>query len=160
DIEATTAEKDRLSKQFFEVRNEVMPSFDEHRTTCKMCGQELPADQIEEIRANYQKEVEKFNQDKATKLEDIQVKGKEKAMKIKDIEEMVEAFEKQKLDINSAIGKLEKGIADLDESIAQIQTEIKSIKDDQTPFEDTELGQKLTKEGKNIQAKIDAGDAN
>src|SRR5699024_5821776 len=102
----------------------------------------------------------KFNQDKATKLEDIQVKGKEKAMKIKDLEEMVEAFEKQKLDINSAIGKLEKGIADLDESIAQIQTEIKSIKDDQTPFEDTELGQKLTKEGKDIQAKIDAGDAN
>lgn len=160
DIEATTAEKDRLSKQFFEVRNEVMPSFDEHRTTCKMCGQELPADQIEEIRANYQKEVEEFNQDKATKLEDIQVKGKEKAMKIKDLEEMVEAFEKQKLDINSAIGKLEKRIADLDESIAQIQTEIKSIKDDQTPFEDTELGQKLTKEGKDIQAKIDAGDAN
>ncbi|WP_069286085.1 AAA family ATPase [Aerococcus urinaeequi] len=156
-LETLVYEKDQLSKQFFEVRDKTMASFDEHRTTCKMCGQELPADQIEEIKANYQKEVEAFNQDKAAKLEDIQVRGKEKAEQIKECEAKVEIIEQQKSDIISEIKKLTEAISELDKSITGIQGEIKAINDDQTPFEDTEHGKQLTKEGQKIQAKIAAG---
>lgn len=159
-LETLVYEKDQLSKQFFEVRDKAMASFDEHRTTCKMCGQELPADQIEEIKANYQKEVEEFNQNKATRLEEIQIKGKEKADQIKELEYKFTDSNETCFGISMDIEGLELTMESLDKSIKEITSEIEEIKAKQTPFEETDIGQKLVEEGKKIQAKIDAGDAN
>lgn len=160
ELDATKTAKDELSAKFFKVRDEVMPSFDEHRTTCAMCGQELPADQIEEIKAKYQKEVEEFNQNKATRLEEIQIKGKEKADQIKELEYKFTDSNEAGFGISMDIEGLELTMESLDNSIKEITSEIEEIKAKQTPFEKTDIGQKLVEEGKKIQAKIDAGDAN
>lgn len=159
EINAVSETKEELSKKFFEVRDEAMPSFDEHRTSCAMCGQELPADQIEEIKAKYQKEVEEFNQNKAAKLEEIQVFGKAKAERLKELDNLWTETNEEVFLCKQEIGRLTKNIESIDKSIADIQAEIKTIKADQVPFEDTELGKTLIAEGQEIQAKIDAGSA-
>lgn len=159
EIDAVSKTKEELSKKFFEVRDEAMPSFDEHRISCAMCGQELPADQIDEIKAKYQKEVEEFNQNKAAKLEEIQVFGKAKAERLKELDNLWTETNEEVFLCKQEIERLTKNIESIDKSIADIQAEIKTIKSDQVPFEDTELGKTLIAEGQEIQAKIDAGSA-
>ncbi|MEY8370153.1 AAA family ATPase [Aerococcaceae bacterium 50-4] len=153
-------DKDRLTKRFFEVRDEAMPTFDEHRTTCKMCGQELPADQIEEIKANYQKEVEEFNQNKGKQLEAIQAEGTKRAEELKTLENEKKGIAEAEKTLVETADEINGNINKLTDAIDQIQVEIDEIKSGQTPFEKSEIGKKLVDEGKAIQVKIEAGDSN
>ena len=71
-----------LREEWGEVQKEPFP--DNITDTCPCCGQKLPAEQMEELR---QKELDKFNLEKAAKLKAINEKGRRiMADKKKDLE--------------------------------------------------------------------------
>lgn len=93
----TTKNRDsRVEHQ--EIQAEQMPSFDEHALTCPTCGQNFTEDKALEIQANYDKEKESFNLQKAEKLAKIAEIGQQNNVTIQKLEdELLELEAKSKV---------------------------------------------------------------
>ncbi|VDG23698.1 ATP-binding protein [Lactiplantibacillus mudanjiangensis] len=68
-LEVATKQHDDLTKRYLALSD---TTFDEHQLTCPTCGQDLPEDKQDDVR-------QKFNVEKAEKLESITNEGKQSA---------------------------------------------------------------------------------
>lgn len=100
-----------LRTDWFKVNEET---FEQHQTSCPTCGQDLPAEQIEES-------ISRFNLEKAQKLETIQQQGKDLANELQII---ISEIESQEI----ALEMRDKEISDQEKIVQSIQEEIEAIK--------------------------------
>ena len=120
------ADKDELKAKVFTADN------------CASCGQELPYDKIEELRA-------KFNTNKDTKLSAIILEGKALVEKKKAINEEIERL-KALIDAGVQLEQLQ-DVSDLEKQLAEAEkSELK--------FADTDECKKLAKEIIDLEAKL------
>lgn len=140
DLEEEIYSINRLFEQKKEYRSQMLAeykelsaeTFDEHATTCPTCGQDLPADQIDELR-------NKFNVNKADKIEANMAKVAEAKVSkdnLLDLQEQVKQL-KQSLETKKA------EVAKLEDQVNKIWYELNFEKDQQGKFEDTKICQKI-----------------
>ena len=110
------------------IQNE---EFDPESAICPTCGQNLPKDQIEQLKAGFEKKKqerinaeiakkEQFEADKQQKLRDITTEGNAEVARRKEVEE-------KRKDIESQIEQTKKIIATLVSEIAQKTQELEKI---------------------------------
>ncbi|WP_255905695.1 AAA family ATPase [Priestia aryabhattai] len=115
-------------------------TFDEHKTTCSMCGQEYPEEQKQEI-------IEKFNIEKSQQLEEITNDGK---LAAKDVEQL-------KVDVSAIKNQLISLEAEKKEServLSELKTQYEELKNNTTAFEETEEFKTKQSEISSIQEEI------
>lgn len=84
--ETMQADRKRLLAEYESVQAEI---WDEHAEVCPTCGRELPEEQVEELR-------EEFNRSKSQRKEDINRRGKECSQtKIAELDAQIEALTAQ-----------------------------------------------------------------
>ncbi|MZQ61670.1 AAA family ATPase [Staphylococcus pseudintermedius] len=103
---------------------------------CETCGQELPAEQIESVK---QKELEKFNQEKAYDLEVLAKRKDETLAEGKKIKPIIEK-------IQSEIDKYQKYVEDASKKSEKIKVEIDEFKEKQTNVTETEAYRAIVSE--------------
>lgn len=131
--EYTIAEKTTLKADLLAKHKAVNEStFDEHRTTCKMCGQDLPADQVEQMKAN-------FNKEKSTEVTQIISQGKMIAETINIAKGELES-EKEKLLMEQYKAN------SLKELLNNLNEELKLTKERNGQFEDSDEYKKIVAE--------------
>jgi len=108
--------------------------------SCPTCGQDLPAEQQEEIKT-------KFNSNKSQMLETIKAKGVEANDKIKATGDENQA-------IADKIGKLEQQITDKQNQVTKLETKIKDLQSNVQPIEDNTSYQKLMQDRQAIEQDI------
>lgn len=126
-----------LREEWVKKDNET---FDEHKTTCSMCGQEYPEDQKQEI-------IEKFNIEKSQQLEEITNDGK---LAAKDVEQL-------KVDVSAIKNQLISLEAEKKEServLSELKTQYEELKNNTTAFEETEEFKTKQSEISSIQEEI------
>lgn len=111
DIKIFEDEVAKLRKEWVETNNK----FYEGDFKCPTCGQDLPENQVEEIK-------NKFNLDKSKKLEDITIKAKAKQESIDKLKSETEKNTKELEDISSEVTSLR-------EKQKSYKEELKEIKD-------------------------------
>lgn len=144
-IEVAEKERTSLGTEYKEVQARVFDEtpylfddsawiFDESSTICSLCGQNYPADKIEQIKAEFEQrkanakakaeqELEyqrnKFNEQKKADLESIKKKGFEKKALIEELteentslESKIEELKKHEIEVMRAKNELEKQIAE------------------------------------------------
>ncbi|MEC0666339.1 ATP-binding protein [Priestia flexa] len=120
-LKASEKNIQHLREEWVKKDNET---FDEHKTTCSMCGQEYPEDQKQEI-------IEKFNIEKSQQLEKIMNDGK---LATKDVEQL-------KVDVSAIKNQLISLEAEKKEServLSELKTQYGELKNNTTAFEETE----------------------
>jgi len=170
--------RERLSDEWDELEDERVDlksqTFDEDETECPTCGQELPEDQIEEKRKEFNKwkahELEGIKESK----ESVEEKGKqvkadldEVNSEIPDVESKIETLENKKSTVESKIETIEKQINELpaedsykDEDAYQELLENKKAIQEQIEAKDSSGELQSKKEAlKDIEAKIDQNKA-
>lgn len=139
DLEHMKARREAILAEYKEAAAET---WDEHREICPTCGQALPEEKVEELRAD-------FLQRRSAKLEAINAKGKKEASK-------------------EAIAQLEQDIADLEEKATaaearadEIYTSRKETIKAEPPrpdFSETDRGQAIAKTIQTISGQIEAAE--
>lgn len=134
--------KARRAEILAEYKEAAAETWDEHREICPTCGQALPEEKVEELRAD-------FLQRRSAKLEAINAKGKKEASK-------------------EAIAQLERDIADLEEKATaaearadEIYTSRKETIKAEPPrpdFSETDRGQAIAKTIQTISGQIEAAE--
>ena len=147
-IEAAEEERKELGTEYKNAQARVFDEtpylfydsawvFDESSTICSLCGQNYPADKIEQIKADFEQnkanakakaeqELEyqrsKFNEQKKADMEDIKKKGFDKKALIEELteentylESKIEELKKHEVEVMRAKNELEKQIAELPE---------------------------------------------
>ena len=113
-IESTTNEKNTLADKWRTVNNEV---FDENSIICPTCKQELPAEQIENLKATFQ-------QSKADRLSKIEKIGMEKKNYIAEIQTTLDKLEQEKQDNLLKKAEIDKLIENLKADLSKIPNNI------------------------------------
>lgn len=114
----------------YKVRKEE--SFDDHRTVCKMCGQELPADQIEQMKST-------FNKEKAEEVEKLLEQGKASAGKVQKLEAALKELTNE---LHSLISK--RDIAQ--DTLNRFKEELNLTKERHGQFEDSKESKAIISE--------------
>ena len=144
DIEAAEKKRAELGKQYKAESDKVFDEtpylfdekewkFDENSTVCKSCGQTLPTDRIEQIKADFEKRKAKAKEDSITRLENARKK--------------FEAEKKALLDRIKADGFTQKNlIEDLSAKNKTLLSEIEELKKKQTSIfvKKEEMGKQLS----------------
>lgn len=141
----------RLEKHISNIKNEKANlldqyhrenavTFDEHRTTCAMCGQDLPEDQISSIKNS-------FNKDKSEKVAKILEDGKTKATEI-------QIAEKQLSDMKEELVSIEKEKEKYQGLANNLEAEIEKVRAANQNYEDTDEYQEYVQQGLDLQEKI------
>lgn len=122
-----------MSKRRDELRNEYMQvaaaEWDSSKEVCPTCGQVLPGDRIDELKA-------KFNLDKSIKLEEINKKGQSVSKTaIADVESLITKLEKERESLGTDLILNNNRIQELENSRPKL-----------VPFEDTETYRVLNEE--------------
>ena len=113
-IESTTNEKTTLADNWRTVNNEV---FDENSIICPTCKQELPVEQIENLKATFQ-------QSKADRLSKIEKIGMEKKNYIAEIQATLDKLEQEKQDNLLKKAEIDKLIENLKADLSKIPNNI------------------------------------
>ena len=134
DLEHMKARRETILAEYKEAAAET---WDEHREICPTCGQALPEEKVEELRAD-------FLQRRSAKLEAINAKGKKEASK-------------------EAIAQLEQDIAALEEKATAAEARADKIytsrKEPPRPdFSETDRGQAIAKTIQTISGQIEAAE--
>lgn len=153
EIKDIESEQDKLREKFKKVHEESYPEFDEHKQSCSVCGQDYPADKQEEIKANYDKEKEQFNIDKAKQLEEINLTGKELTKQKESYADSIKE-KQEKLADPSLIERLTKQRDKVKEQHEAVKKQIEDTKNQVTPFEESDEYKTLRKEIEAIQEEI------
>ncbi|MFY2248507.1 hypothetical protein ACOSZH_01350 [Priestia megaterium] len=122
EFDSTDRDLESLRIDWMKIDKET---FDEHKTTCSMCGQDLPEDQKEKM-------IENFNIEKSQRLEDVGVKGKELKAKHDQIKFDISAIENQVIALGAESKECSRVV---DEKVAQYE----ELKANTTPFELTKV---------------------
>jgi len=123
-----TREKDSKTNLLKSYKSRKEETFDEHKSSCQMCGQDLPGDQVEQMKTT-------FNKKKSEDVEKILANGKAAALKI----ETAEAELKQLTnDLHSLISKRDMAKDSLD----RFKEELELTKERHGQFEDS-IGNEL-----------------
>ncbi|MDR0128641.1 hypothetical protein [Priestia megaterium] len=136
-LKASEKNIQHLREEWIKKDNET---FDEHKTTCSMCGQEYPEDQKQEI-------IEKFNIEKSQQLEEITNDGK---LAAKDVEQL-------KVDVSAIKNQLISLEAEKKEServLSELKAQYEELKNNTTAFEETEEFKTKQSEISSIQEEI------
>lgn len=113
-IEITNNEKNTLADNWRTVNNEV---FDENSIICPTCKQELPAEQIEHLKATFQ-------QSKVDRLNKIEKIGMEKKNYIAEIQATLDKLEQEKQDNLLKKAEIDKLIENLKADLSKIPNNI------------------------------------
>ena len=122
EFDSTDRDLESLRVDWMKIDNET---FDQHKTTCSMCGQDLPEEQKEKM-------IENFNIEKSQRLEDVAAKGKVIKAKHDQIKFDISAIEKQVIALGAESKECSRVV---DEKIAQYE----ELKGNTTPFELTKV---------------------
>ncbi len=122
-------------------RTKMDQTFDEHRSSCAMCGQELPADQVEKMK-------EEFNLKKANEIEGILSSGKEIKSEIDATAVEIEELKKEREDILLVIENMRNRIDELEKEISCIDVT------NQTDFSELPEYQRLVDDSLALRSKI------
>lgn len=120
------------------TKSETFPTFDEHQLSCPTCGQEFNEDKTLEIQANYQKEVEAFNLDKAKRLEEIKASGVANNEAIVTLEKDFEILRKKYHTQLDKMAETEKKMAAKQDEIKETVESIERERASLNPFDETE----------------------
>ena len=110
DIESGTRERNRLAELWKTVNSEV---FDESTTICPTCHRELPMEEIESLRSDFEKS-------KSDRLKDIEKKGSECKQDIENAKGMIPKLEECNKDNISNKKKLEQEVAELEKQLSEL----------------------------------------
>lgn len=136
-LEKTNVELNKLRSEWEKVDAET---FDQHKTTCSMCGQDLPEDQKQNM-------VEKFNVEKSERLESIVSKGKAGKKEYQQIEVDLSATKNQLIALEAEKKESERVLSEL-------KAQYEELKNNTTAFEETEEFKTKQSEISSIQEEI------
>lgn len=157
--ELEEANKD-LRTKFEEVQKETIDSFEKHQTSCPTCGQELPEEQVMELKHKHELRVKDFNQDKANRIKWINEQGIENKKKIEELKEEIDKLFSENMNKNEKEqNELLKQQRNLKEQIKGIKEDAEKIRSGQSNFAETEKAREITKEGDKLNKQIDSGSA-
>ncbi len=122
-------------------RTKMDQTFDEHRSSCAMCGQELPADQVEKMK-------EEFNLKKANEIEGILSSGKEIKSEIDATAVEIEELKKEREEILPVIENMRNRIDELEKEISCVDAT------NQTDFSELPEYQRLVDDSLALRSKI------
>lgn len=146
-----------LRIEFKKVQSETIDSFEEHQTSCPTCNQELPEEQVMELKQKHSEKVKEFNQDKVNRIESINEQGQRNNGGIENLKNKIEEHQ----DVLSKIeNNFKKGVSkerSLTKEINLIKADVEKIRSGQRPFEETEISKNLVKEMKELKEKIENG---
>ncbi len=114
DIERKSNEKNRLAEQWKKVNAET---FDESTTICPTCNRPLPDDEIEQLRANFEKS-------KAERLAKIVTDGNNAKSEIETDKSAIENLKKCNEENLAKKQALEQEIAELEKQLAEIPSSV------------------------------------
>lgn len=154
-IKKIAEERDQLKSDFFKVRDDVFPDFDEHKSTCQFCGQDYPPEELDKIKASYEAEKTEFNIKKAKKLEEINKQGSS-LNENKSLLEAEIADLKTILEVKTDYEKAEKERDQLKAQHEVIKEQIKAIQSTTVPFEETKEYAAINKVIKEIETEIES----
>jgi len=137
-----TADARRKKADLAEYKEAAAETWDEHREICPTCGQALPEEKVEELRAD-------FLQRRSAKLEAINAKGKKEASK--------EAIAQLEQDIAALEEKATAAEARADEIYTSRKEAIKAEPPRQD-FSETDRGQAIAKTIQTISGQIEAAE--
>lgn len=124
-------------QKYHEIKN---LTFDEHKTECAMCGQTLPANQVESMMA-------KFNQDKANKLEVNITEGKA-------AKEKLLRLQKEQIAIELDLENVASGYSAAENLLNQLNADLNYFQEKAPKFEDSDPYKKIQEEINLVQQKI------
>lgn len=137
-IASITEDLGRLRKQWLKVNEE---SFDEHQQTCPTCKQELPEEEKEAAKSE-------FNIHKSEKLGEIDAKGKR-------LKGEKDGFESEIGDFKERISKMEALMEDEKAKGKEIKAKYDSLNNQSAkPFEETEEHEQIQSQIDNLQSRI------
>jgi DNA repair exonuclease SbcCD ATPase subunit len=136
----TASEKERRTILLDQYHSEKSNTFDEHRSVCVMCGQELPADQIDKMKT-------KFNAEKSDKLMLIIAEGNQ-------IKDTLEVAEKQLGDLMASKSEFTEQVMKLKAQGQGMKADIEKMNAENGDYTDTEEYAALVQKGLDLQAKI------
>ena len=134
------SEKERRAILLDQYHSEKNITFDEHRSMCAMCGQELPADQIDKMKT-------KFNAEKSDKLMRIIAEGNQ-------IKDSLEVAAKQLSELKASNSELTEQVMKLKAQGQGMKAEIESMNAENGDYTDTQEYATLVQNGLDLQAKI------
>lgn len=143
-IERLESEMEQLRDQWHEENSKEFNDTD-IEDTCYACGQSLPTEKVEDAK---QKAKERFNQDKAKKLEEIQQKGKDKKKEKDDLKLANE-------NLNKEIDQLQQDKEHYEAQKQAIDKEVEQIKANVTDISENQEYQAKSKEKNDIEYQID-----
>ena len=154
-IKKIAEERDQLKIDFFKVRDDAFPDFDEHKSTCQFCGQDYPPEELDKIKVSYEAEKTEFNIKKAKKLEEINKQGsslnENKALLESEIADL-----KTILEVKTDYEKAEKERDQLKAQHEVIKEQIKAIQSATVPFEETKECAAINKAIEEIETEIES----
>jgi DNA repair exonuclease SbcCD ATPase subunit len=160
EVAGLEADREKLREQFYEIQQEQLPTFDEHRTTCPTCGQDLPEEQLLKVRHDYEQEVKTFNTEKGKELEQNKEKGIEITEQINKLQDEINDLKNSYDTDFEKISEYEKSKKEVQEKLEKVEAEEEKIRSNQNPFSETKKAQEITKEAEKLQSQIDSGQSN
>lgn len=126
DIRYQEERRNDLVKQFMAEKQKAFVEF-EIENVCPTCGQELPAEKVEEAKTRLEEQREKFNLDKAERLATINNDGKENNAKKVATEEEIRKLDVRRNKIDDELVVLHKEIDDLAEKYNAVVTNYTAV---------------------------------
>lgn len=160
EVKELESDRERLLGQFYEIRDRQMEDLETHQTSCPTCGQDLPEENLLNIRAAYEQEVEVFNSNKALDLKENKEKGVEIAGRIKELQGEIEKLNSGLRTDLEVIEETKKDKERLTKKLKEIESSIAKIREGQNPFEETEKAKEIKDEAAELQKQIDSGESN
>lgn len=160
EVKELESDRERLLGQFYEIRDRQMEDFETHQTSCPTCGQDLPEENLLNIRAAYEQEIEVFNSNKALDLKENKEKGVEIAGRIKELQGEIEKLNSGLRTDLEVIEETKKDKERLTKKLKEIESSIAKIREGQNPFEETEKAKEIKDEAAELQKQIDSGESN
>lgn len=128
DIKSAQKCIEELAEEWKQVNGKIFDRsvwvFDESSTVCSLCGQLLPNDKIETLKAEFESRVKsaelKFDEEKASQLEEITDAGKRQRKSIDDM--TVEVSE-----LKALVEANKKELEDVEKTKAELQTKLSAL---------------------------------
>ncbi len=145
--------RENLSGEWDDIQEEIeeleAKSFPEDEKVCSLCGQELPEDDIEEHR-------KEFNQDKAEKLKSLREQKDEIEEKGVEAKEKIEEIESGIPEIAESLKTLREEESQLESKIEKVEGRIEEKKSELDKFSEQDEYLELQDEIKDITSMIEA----
>lgn len=131
-------EIEALKKEYEEVKSRTFPKekyvFDEKSTVCALCGRELPAEQIDDLKKKWEEKVKRsqkeFDQKKQDEVDYIKETGNAKFLKAKEEEEKLESYSATLSELNKERERTLKEISELEKELDKLEKP--NIEEDKT----------------------------